>query len=502
MTTPGSRDALDRSLARAVAWNAAAKWATQILSWVSTIVVARLLTPSDYGLVGMAGIYLSLAAMIGQVGIADAVIALRDLSRRQIAELNTVAVLLGVGLVGVSCAVAHPLARFFRTPPLVAVIMVASTTYLINGTQVVPRALLEKELRFKLLAGIETIRTACQIVVTVGLVWLGFGYWGLVNGQIAGMAVAAGLTLCWRRQHFSFPNFGQLRRELQFSGNVMLSSIGWYVSMNADFLVAGRVLGQAPLGDYTVAWTISSTPIEKIGTLMTNVTPAFFSVIQHDKAELRRYLLRLTEMLSYVTVPASIGVALVADYLVPVLLGPKWAGVVGPLRLLGLSVAFRSITTLPGRILTALGETALVMWTAIASAIVMPAAFFVGSRWGTNGIAAVWLVVLPPIMVPTYYKVFRRIEMKAREYVGSIMPALASSAIMAAAVLALRLGLPQRWSPPWRLSVLVALGALVYAGALFVLFHERVGPMVRAVRSLRSPRQPITQEAVAAEPLG
>src|SRR5689334_5092279 len=96
---PGN--SLGQSLGRAVAWNAAARWSSQILIWVSTIVVARLLTPYDYGLVGMAGLYLLLATLIGQTGIADAVVALRDLTSRQIAELNTTALLIGAGLTGV-----------------------------------------------------------------------------------------------------------------------------------------------------------------------------------------------------------------------------------------------------------------------------------------------------------------------------------------------------------------------------------------------------------------
>lgn len=490
-----SDNALDRSIVRAVAWSATAKWATQIVSLISTLVVARLLTPSDYGLVGMAGIYLALASLVSQAGISDAIVALRDLTSRQIAELNTVAMLMGVGLFGLSCAVAHPLARFFSAPPLRAVLIIASTTYLINGMQVVPRALLQKELRFKLLAGIETVRALLQIITTLVLAWLGFGYWSLVNATLAGTALAAGLTLCWRRHQFAIPNLPQLRRELQFSGNMIVSSIGSYAYSNADFLVAGRLLGQAPLGDYTVAWTISSSPIEKIGNLVTNVTPAFFSAIQKDKAELRRYVLRLTETLAYVTVPASMGIALTADYVVPVLLGPKWTGVIGPLRLLGILMAFRSITTLLPKLLTAIGETSFVMWTTILSAIILPVAFLVGSRWGTNGIAAAWIVAYPPIMAPLYYRMFQRIEMKAREYVSSIMPALSATMVMCCVLLLARWMFASTSRLPLRLAVLVLLGALAYLGALFCFFGERLRGLLRTISSMRDSRHDLIGKA-------
>jgi PST family polysaccharide transporter len=433
----------------------------------------------------MAGVYLSLAALISQAGIGDAVLALRDLTRRQIAELNTVALLIGTALVGVSYGVARPLATFFSSPQLRLVVIVAGSTYIINSLQVVPSALLQKELRFKLLSILESVRTLIQVLVTIGLALLGFGYWSLVYGTVAG-SVATSLLMLFARPHpFAWPTFRALGRELRFSGHLMISGVGWYVYSNADFLVAGRMLGAAPLGDYTVALNISSAPIEKVGNLINRVTPAFFAAVQHDLAELRRYVLRLTEVLSYVTVPASIGIALLADLIVPVVLGPKWIGVIGPLRLLGISVAYRSLNTISGRVLTAIGDTSFGMWTTFAAAVVMPVSFFVGSRWGTNGIAAVWVIVYPVITIPVYRRVFRRIGMTAGEYISSVLPAINASLLMAAVVLF------SRWassalSSPLRLVLLVIVGVLTYGAALLLFYRQRVKRIVRLIRGIRN----------------
>ncbi len=298
MTTNAKSGSLDRSLARAVAWNSVARSISQVLSWVSTIVVARLLTPYDYGILGMASLYLNLAMFVSQAGIGDAIITLRDLTRRQIAELNTFALFIGIGLVGLTCALAVPIAHFFSAPPLAAVLMVSSIIYAFNAFQVVPRALLQKELRFKLLAAIETVRTFFQILATVIFALLKFKYWSLVIGYVVASGIVGILTLYWKRHEFAKPDISLLRRELTFSRQVIFSRIAWYSYENADFGVAGRVLGGVPLGNYTVAWTISSAPLEKIANLVTGVTPAYFSAIQTDKAELRRYILRLTEVLS------------------------------------------------------------------------------------------------------------------------------------------------------------------------------------------------------------
>jgi O-antigen/teichoic acid export membrane protein len=480
----GSPEPLDRSLARAVAWSAAARWISQLVSWAATVVIARILTPYDYGIMGMAGLYLNLATLIGQAGVRDAIIALRDLTAGQIAELNSFSLLLGAGLVGVSCALALPIARFFSAVPLVAVIATCSVVCLFSSLQIIPRALLEKDLRFRLLASIETVRAFSQIILTVLLAWLHFRYWSLVIGYVASSAVSSLLTV-WQRPHgFAVPNFGQLRRELRFSFQVMASGIASYAYNNADFGVAGRVLGEAPLGNYTVAWTISSAPIEKIGNLFTGVTPAFFSAVQHDKSELSRYLLRLTEVLSFVTVPSSIGIALSADYLVPVLLGSKWLGVIGPLRLLGILVAVRSVTTILPNLLNAIGDAKFVMSTTIAAAIVMPLAFLIGSRWGTNGIAAAWVIAFPPIILPMYCRVFQKTGTRTKEYLSAVKPAFSASVIMTAAVLLTRLLLPRGFHPMPELLSIIAVGVVSYAGALLVFYRRRVFLLIRGVKEM------------------
>lgn len=471
-------------MVRAVAWNATAKWASQIFSLASTVVVARLLTPYDYGLVGMAGFYLGLATLIGQFGVGDAIVSLRDITDLQIAELNTVAVLMGAVLVVVSCGLAQPLAYFFAAPALRAVIVVVSGTYLINAFQVVPRALLRKELRFKLLSTIETVRALCQVITTVVLAWLQFGYWSLVWGYIVSAITGSLLTFCWKRHAFAVPRLANLRRELTFTRHVLSFAVAWYSYDNADFGVAGRVLGGAALGNYTIAWTIASAPLEKIANLVTGVAPPFFSAVQTDKTELRRYLLRLTEVLSFVTIPASIGLALVADYLVVALLGPKWYGVIGPLRLLGVFVAARSIATILPNLLNAIGEARFVMWATIASAITMPFAFLIGSHWGTNGIAAAWVFAYPAIMIPIYYRVFQKTGVQLAEYVSVLKPALSASAIMTATVLITRLLIPTSFQALASLLLIIATGALSYVGALFAFHHRRVTHLIRAFRNI------------------
>jgi O-antigen/teichoic acid export membrane protein len=267
---------------------------------------------------------------------------------------------------------------------------------------------------------------------------------------------------------------------------VLISGIGSYVYENADFGVAGRVLGEVPLGSYTVAWTIASAPVEKIANLVTGVTPAFFSAVQASKDELRRYFLRLTEVLSLVTVPASIGLALTANDLVPVLLGPKWHAAVGPLRLLGIFIAVRSVSTVLPHLLNAIGDARFVMWSTIASDLVMPLAFLVGSHWGTDGIAAAWVIAYPPAMMPLYWRVFQKTDTRIKDYALTVFPAVTSSLVMAVAVTLVHLESPLRpYSMP-ELCLLVFAGALSYGGALLLFHYGRVLRMLRALKRVHN----------------
>lgn len=493
MTTAVETRALDRTMTRAVTWNAAAKWTTQVLSWAATIIVARLLTPSDYGLIGMAGLYLTLAGLVSRSGISDAIVALRDLSNRQIAALNTVAILIGVACAVLSAAVAWPLASFFSTPALAPVLIVSGSAYLINGLQVVPRALLQRDLRFRLLASLETARVALQVVSTVALALLGFRYWSLVLGDVISSVALTLVTLCFRRHSFAIPALSEMGHELRFSGHVLGTSTSWYVYSNADFFVAGRMLGQVPLGYYTVAWNISNAPIDKIGNLITGVMLPFFSTVQKDDAALRRYVLGITEVLSYITVPLSVGLALVADSLVPALLGPKWTGAITPLRLLALYIAFRSLATVLPTVLTAKHDTRFTMWTNIAAAVLMPTAFFAGSHWGVNGIAMAWILMYPAIALTLFARVFRKIGLRTTEYFSTIAPALVSSGAMTVGVVTGHhliervAGELSTKAALLRLLLLVTLGTVAYLATLFIFYRSRLSRLCEVVRRSAAP---------------
>src|SRR5208282_651749 len=186
--------------------------------------------------------------------------------------------------------------------------------------------------------------------------------------------------------------------------------------------------GAAPLGAYTIAWTLAHSPLEKLTTLVNRVTPSVYAKIQTDSEALRRYLRNITGGMALIIFPATIGMALVAPEFVPLVLGPKWSGVVLPLELLALHAVIRSNVILLVPLLNVIGEERLAMRNSVAAMIILPISFYLGSHWGTTGIAAGWVVVYPLVHLPLFSRVFRRINLPRSEYLGALWPALSGCA--------------------------------------------------------------------------
>src|SRR5256884_3672084 len=344
----------------------------------------------------MAAIYLGLITLLSEFGLGTAVLAVRELSVGQINQLNGMAVLLGLAGVLASCAAAIPLGHFFRAPQLPLVVVAMSSTFVITSFKTVPFALLQRDLRFKALALIDLSQALVLAISMVAFAVVGFRYWTLVCGGVVGALVSTGAILRLRRVALARPRLKALRQAMTLSSDVLISRLGWYVSANTDFLVAGRILGKAALGFYNVAWILASVPVDKVAALVGQVTPAFFSAVQADHAAMRRYVLRITEGSALITFPVSLGLVLVARGFVLLVLGSQLEGAIAPLRLLAPYAAFPSITPPSPRMLQFIRDSRFEMWRMVAAAVVMPTSFyFAAQRWGTVGLAMAWMLVDP-----------------------------------------------------------------------------------------------------------
>ena len=475
----------DHSLVHSLAWKAIGDWTSQIFSWVSLLIVVRLLSPADFGLVAMAMVLLPYLRCIGDFGIPRIIVNFPDLTEDQIAQLNTFAVLVGFACFAVAIGLAFPAALFFRTPRLTAVIIATSAVLVPWGFRAVSEGLLNKELRFRLLSGFDAINAIVAAGVTLGMAYFGFGYWALVFGNLVGIFVRAILIVATRPQAYAIPRISAIREHLLYGWHLLVSLVAMNSYQSLDNATVGRVLGRTALGFYGMAWNLANVPLEKITSLVTTVLPSYLAKVQKEPVELCRYLRTLTEAVSFLTFPATIGLGLVAKELIPLAFSHKWDNAVVPLEILSVYAAFRSIIALLPKVLQAVGNARFVMWCDLFALVILPLAFYAGSRWGTAGVAMGWVVAYPFAVLPLYWKTFSTIGMKTGDYFRALRPAIDGSIFMTGLVLAVKWTLPPTWPLAVRVALEIVTGMIAYTGAGFLLHRERMLAFVQQAKSFR-----------------
>jgi O-antigen/teichoic acid export membrane protein/glycosyltransferase involved in cell wall biosynthesis len=497
-----SRHSLDSSLIRGIGWTGGMRWFAQVVSWGATLVVARLLTPAEYGLVGMAVVYGGFVELVSDFGLGAALVQRRGLEADRIARVGGLAVLMGVLLFLVSVAVARPIAAFYGEPAVAGIIIVLAVNYVLAGIQLVPQSLLIRELRFRQLAWLRGAEALSLTAWTVTLAVLQAGYWALVIGLVASKLTATILVLIWKRHPVASPfPLGPIASEIRFGWQYMVSNIAWYLYTTADIAIVGRVLGKGILGAYSIAWNLASVPVERIAAPLGDVFRGIFSAVQNDRPALARYLCVLSEGLAVVTFPLAVGLALVADDCIPVLLGDQWLAAIAPLRLIALYAMVRSVSTLYAPILVATGHNRLNMRFNIIAAVLMPPLFLLGTRWGMVGVAAAGLAGYTAFVVTlSLRRVLQIVQLSFGSYLRSLAPAVIATGIMSLAVVLVGMaGLADPGSLT-RLLLEVAVGALSYVTTLWLIHGTRLRALFHLLQEARgvSPAPPAVRASLLA----
>jgi teichuronic acid exporter len=446
-----------------------------MVTWGTTLLVARLLTPKDFGILSLASVVLAFITLLSESGLGSTILNVRSLSAEQTRQLNGAAILIGGACWGVASILAIPVGRFYDSSELPAVIVVMSLTLVVSSFRVVPGALLQRELRFSRLALIDAIQGIAQAAMVLGLAIAGFGYWSLALGAVVAALFGTAVTVASRPHGFARPRLDALRSILPFTRQVLAARLFWYIYQDSDFAVAGKRLGTYALGGYSYAWTIASLPVSKITAMVGNVTAPVFAAVNDDRAALRRYFLIVNEGLAAIAVPMTVGVALVAQELVPFVLGEQWLFIIPCLQVLAGYAAVRTISPVGANILVAMGDTRFQMKLSALGAVSLPFAFYIGSYWGVVGIAIAWTIAHPLVVyLPTTARALRQLQVPVSQYISSLWPAISGCLIMVCTVMTVRLGIRSIEPVGIRLLIEVLAGAAAYSGCLLAFHKDRI----------------------------
>jgi teichuronic acid exporter len=477
----------DVALAGGVVWSAGAKWVTQVLSWASVFIAARLLSPSDFGMTEMASFFFLLTNIMAEFGVGTAVLQMRELEPEVLAQLHSFSCFVCTIAYLISIPAAPLIAAFFHIEHLAPLIIVNNVCFFITGFQVVPAGLLQRDMDYRRISLAEGLQSLVQAVGLVTAAMLGCGYWSLAIGPILGRFSACVLMCWWKPIPFAMPRWRDLRAPLHMGGQTAVGRLAWAAYIQSDGVIIGKILSRSVLGVYRMAMNLATAPAEKVSSLIMRATGPLFAQVQNDVALARRYFLILVELLTMVELPLMLGLGVVAPEAVHVVLGPKWAGVVGPLRWLVLFMTMRTLGSLMDQVLISKRHTGFTMTMSLVNFCIMPAAFVAAAYWkGTSGVAATWFILSPITFLPVVWKVLRTIDTRLRDMAMSVLPAVGGVAIMLAALVALRrVPLIAVWPAALRLALLVSTGSVVYAGFLMLFFRPRVMRYVRFAIDLR-----------------
>jgi O-antigen/teichoic acid export membrane protein len=407
-----------------------AQAASFVLRIGSLMALARLLTPQDFGLVGMVTVVTGVFGLFKDAGLSMATVQRATISDEQVSTLFWVNMLVGITLASAAVALAPALVRFYHEPRLFSVTVALATGFVLNAAGVQHSALLQRQMRFAALAAIETVALVVSIVVVLVMAFSGFGYWALVAMPLT---LTGGSTLgfwvCARWIPGSPRRGIGVASMMRFGGVVTLNSLVMYAAYNADKILLGRLWGAEVLGIYGRAYQLINIPTENLNSAVGGVAVSALSRLQDDPIRFRAYFLKGYSLVLVLTIPVTIACALFAHEIIWVLLGVKWMAAVTIFRLLAPTIlAFAFLNPLAW-LLVSTGHIRRSMKMALVIAPLVTASYVAGLPFGTNGVAFGYSAMMAALIVPMILWATRDMPVSSRDILSAVGPPLLSAIV-------------------------------------------------------------------------
>jgi O-antigen/teichoic acid export membrane protein len=380
--------------------NVASQGAQFLMQSVATVVLARLLTPADFGLVAMIATVIGLGQAFADLGLSEATIQRKEISHAQVSALFWINVAIGLGLMLFTVALAPVLARFYREPRLVNVTLLVSLTFLIGGLRVQPDALLKRQMRFSHLAIRDVAAYVLAVPVAITMAWRGASYWALVALPLtlnSTQMVLSWLMVKWRP---GLPRRdAQVGSMLAFGGNVAASYFIITVSRSADNVLIGRYSGAGPLGLYSRAYNLLMLPVRQLSAPAGSVAIPAFSRTQDDPKRFARYYLRAVNLIMWISAPIFGFLFVAARPVIVLMLGNQWREAAPVFQILAITALVQLLleSTIWLFVSRAQSQQFLKLWLIISPIIVC--SYAIGLPFGIKGVALsgslVQLCILP-----------------------------------------------------------------------------------------------------------
>jgi PST family polysaccharide transporter len=386
-------DDLGKKTKTGIFWTAFFNVIEFLVRFGSSIILARILFPEDFGLMGLAMIIVQFARRLASFGFNMALVQRKDVEDIHFDTTFWFNFLLFSSVTFIIFISAPYIASFFDNESLINILRVIGFDFILRAFISVPRAILIKKMDFKRVSKIQTFGSAAQMVTPIGFALAGYGVWSLVFGTLIGSFVESLLALLSARW---FPKlkfkFQALKEIFSFGMWVNITTYFNYFIKNVDYFFIGKFLGATPLGYYERAFNLMNLPRKRIQQTVNDVLFSAFSKIQDDNKRILNVFLKVTTYISILSYPLMIGLFFAAPALITVLYGSKWTDTIYPFRVMCISGLIYTFDLTFTPVIMGKGLVSLQAIRKFFHFIVLAAGVIVGIKWGINGVA--WGVVI------------------------------------------------------------------------------------------------------------
>lgn len=469
-------------------WTGSANIVEQGITWIISILLARLLMPSDYGLMALANMFIYSVGILSELSIGAAIVRKREIDESYLSSSFWFMAFLSIMVYAIMYYLVAPIAgSFFNQGKLVQMIRVLGIIFIILGITVIPQSLIARNLEYGKRAKALFVSRLIMGLVSLQLAYLGFGVWSLVFGAL--VKEFSFSVLCYYyhpwKPTWTF-SLSKIHDLLSFAIPLTGSKIFGDVYKQSDNFIIGKILGDGVLGFYHMAFRLSALPVDRLAIVIDQVNFPIFSRIQDSDTRSKSLFLKTSKYVSLIMLPALVGMALTADDLVEVLLGQKWISIVLPLRILCGVGIFRSLNSIIYSLLVGRGRADVIFKFTLLSSISLPSAFLIGSQIGLAGVALAWVAVFPFLFAYMLKFGLKELNLSLREYLTNLFPIIKATLFMLITVFIFRnIGIDQK---VLRLIGSVAIGFLSYMAFFAMLNREIIGEIKTTIYSLKAKR--------------
>ena len=479
---------LQEQAVRGVFLTGSAQFVQQGIQFVNAIILARLLLPSDFGLVSMVAVFTGILGITRNWGMDAALIQRKEVDDICFSTVFWSVLVSGFGLFLLGIVAAPLVALFYNEQLLQPLMIVSSLTFIIRTLGMTPNAMLLRNLAFKKIAQINITSTVTGSIVSIGLALASAGPWSIVIGQIAAFSTITILAwivinklpkLCFDLQIF--------RQMAKFGLNFLGFRMTDYVRSQIDYLLIGKFFGATSLGYYTLANTLITLPQRKISGIMSGVTFPTFSKIQDNNAGICKGYTKSVLATALISFPLLIGLFCLADSFVYMVYGEKWMQIVLPVKILVIFGLVSSLTALQGSIFLSKGRTDLLFRIGVCSSIACTVAIIIGTKWGLLGVITALTIIMTIIGYISQIIVNQLIKLPLKDFFGSLRTPFIASIVMGTVLLFCRdkIAAINSLSHLQMLLVMIPVGALIYLITLRLIAYDLLKDLLSKIKFLR-----------------